>query len=487
MARIVFYVGALFVGNLLMATPVAVIDSGTDFQHRYLKDNLLEPKDQAANEFDDDGNGYVDDTYGWNFAEKTHKQVAYEGIPGEFADYVRALNILMALNSGINLSEADMGWIREKWSGADGYRFRSNVGLAAQFSHGTHVAGITLRESSFSAEIMALQIMATVSFIPEGTNPDVDGTPGANSTKNEGGQPAADNDNSNVEEVTDEDFIALFKSLAKENNDSWLKEIELLTYRQIRAANCSFGFGFKQAVQLVSGICAMNRVKCDDPRLDRLARYFLEYYKRPDSARMISTNDQIIFVIAAGNDAGDNDVFPDEPGNYEAENRITVAATNIDNSAIASFSNYGKTTVDVAAPGEIIKSSYPQDLMGKMSGTSQAAPYVTGVVAKIIDINPKLTALEVKTIVMKTVDKKDWLAEKVLAGGVVNKLRAFKAAELSLQMDLDDAIMHANLEIEAMKYEPERSRKLTFKNSLLYTQDMRDFTKSIIQNLRPNH
>ena len=86
----------------------------------------------------------------------------------------------------------------------------------------------------------------------------------------------------------------------------------------------------------------------------------------------------ILFVASAGNDGTDNDVTPHYPGSYDLDNIITVAA--IDKyGALSSFSNYGLTTVDVAAPGSAIGSTWlDNDYYFNRSGTSYAAPYVSG-------------------------------------------------------------------------------------------------------------
>jgi len=427
--NIAFFVSFLY-SFLLFAVPVAIIDSGTDFDHIYLHENLIEPLDLTDNEIDDDENGYIDDSYGWNFADNTSLQVDRSKMPEEFPDYVRGISILMALNSNIPVSDDDYAWIKEKWHGENGDHFKQAIGIAAYLSHGTHVSGITLRESRFSADIMALQIMPTMDFsaINEPSN-------------NESVIHEANKD------ISDEEIIQHFKTWAEQNKNSWLDEINMLTYRGTRVANCSFGFAYDNALQFAKRLCSQLNITCDEARHDRIARAFLTHYKRPDSIRLISTNPEIFFVVASGNNGVDNDLYPDEPGNYVTDNKITVASYNYQKTDLAPFSNYGKTTVDVAVPGVFINSSYPVDLYGKMSGTSQAAPWVTGVAAKIFDLNENLQANDVKKILIETVDRKEWLSEKILSGGTVNAERAFRAAELSVEMPLSEAISGAIAEI----------------------------------------
>lgn len=85
----------------------------------------------------------------------------------------------------------------------------------------------------------------------------------------------------------------------------------------------------------------------------------------------------IVVVMAAGNNGSDIDLIPRYPASYSFANTISVAATNPDTN-LATYSNYGKNSVAVAAPGTLIYSTIPNGSYGTTSGTSMAAPMVSG-------------------------------------------------------------------------------------------------------------
>ena len=153
-----------------------------------------------------------------------------------------------------------------------------------------------------------------------------------------------------------------------------------------------------------------------------------------------------LFVFAAGNDGVDNDQFPTVPASVRLDNTIAVGAS-IANNGVAPFSSYGALAVEVFAPGVGIQSIAPMDRTLGMSGTSQAAPMVARVASSIRLKNPELSPLEVKGIIMGTVDRKSFLAGMAYTEGLINEGRAKKAAELSLSHSLRDAIKISKAEI----------------------------------------
>ena len=132
----------------------------------------------------------------------------------------------------------------------------------------------------------------------------------------------------------------------------------------------------------------------------------------------------ILFVAAAGNiDNGttepNNDLVPHFPSSFDAPNIIAVAATNsVD--ALTSFSHFGASSVDVAAPGNSILSTTPGNTYSFFSGTSMASPQVAGAAALIWAQNPNLTVQQVKNILLTNGNVVTGLVDKTLSGRRIN-------------------------------------------------------------------
>lgn len=129
-----------------------------------------------------------------------------------------------------------------------------------------------------------------------------------------------------------------------------------------------------------------------------------------------------LFVAAAGNSSADNDTNPGYPASYENANIISVAA--IDNTGqLASFSSYGRNSVDVAAPGVNVLSTTP-DGYQSWSGTSMATPHVSGVAALVWANQPNLTMAELRTRIISTARVLGSLRNKMASSGLVNAYHA---------------------------------------------------------------
>jgi subtilisin family serine protease len=130
-----------------------------------------------------------------------------------------------------------------------------------------------------------------------------------------------------------------------------------------------------------------------------------------------------LFVAAAGNDSSNNDKKATLPASYDLDNIISVAATGTSDS-LAFYSSYGLNTVDIAAPGSNVLSTWLGNRTQKLSGTSMAAPVVAGAAALLKASHPNWTAVEIKTRLLETVDPVSSLKSKILSGGRLNVGRA---------------------------------------------------------------
>jgi subtilisin family serine protease len=143
----------------------------------------------------------------------------------------------------------------------------------------------------------------------------------------------------------------------------------------------------------------------------------------------------ILFVAAAGNSTSNNDVTANFPSNYNTKatagyDSVIAVASLTNTGDISSFSSYGATQVDLAAPGSSIYSTLPGSTYGTLSGTSMATPHVAGAAALYASANPNATAADIKAAILGTVDATTSLSGKVATNGRldVGNLMAGKAA-----------------------------------------------------------
>lgn len=145
----------------------------------------------------------------------------------------------------------------------------------------------------------------------------------------------------------------------------------------------------------------------------------------------------VLCVAATGNEQNNNDEIPMYPASFDSANIVSVAATD-QNDALAWFSNYGRTSVDLGAPGVNIYSTVPtaQGRYARMSGTSMATPHAAGVAALVAAYSPGLTAAQIKQRLLDNTDRVPTLSGKTVSGG---RLNAFKSLSGVVPLEPPDA------------------------------------------------
>ncbi|HZV71510.1 MAG TPA: S8 family peptidase [Saprospiraceae bacterium] len=448
---------------------VAILDCGVDIQHPDLKDNIwINPGEIAGNHKDDDGNGYVDDMSGWNFlggpdgksvikesfevtreyakgknkwanADTLHlkgkkkkeyeefieiksvverkRQVASEHILQVSAMEAVVLKSLKAAKEELDGDSLDL----EKLESSE----NEDVLTAAKIIRNVEDQGmkvesidwlIEIAEEEFATQISNDEETLNISFNPDYNaraiigdtytdftnrfygNNNVGGEFALHGTHVSGIVGAKRNNNLGMNGVADN--VALMAIKVVPDGDERDKDVaNAIIYAVDNGAeviNMSFGKGYSPEKYLV------------------------------DNAVKYAAKHDVLLVHGAGNESTNVDESPNFPndtyakkslfGPRTAKNFISVGALNPEGGeqSVAEFSNYGKKGVDVYAPGVYIYATTPDSAYEYLSGTSMAAPVVTGLAAMIRSRYPKLSAAQVKDVLIKSARK---LPAKVIQPG----------------------------------------------------------------------
>ena len=190
----------------------------------------------------------------------------------------------------------------------------------------------------------------------------------------------------------------------------------------LKALGTEYGLGEETAV-----INAIRYAEANGAEICNLSFGTSTYY--PELERVMRES-KMLFIVAAGN--GDEegiglniDVTPDYPAGYELDNVITVANLHFDGS-LAESSNFGPKNVDLAAPGIFIVSTTADKRYGFMSGTSMAAPMVTGAAAFLYSYRTDLDLSGVKAALIAPARKLPDLEGKMVSGGMLDVYAAIQ-------------------------------------------------------------
>lgn len=433
------------------ASLIAVMDTGTDISHSNLAPKTwFNLNEKAGSSIDLDSDGFPGDINGWDFISNSPKVFDDTNIDLITADVKTFYNYYSLYELGkLDQSSDELIWLKEH---TKDNVLMNKVEFVGGYIHGTHVAGISVNNLS-SAKILSMKVIPTV-FEEAPPTP-------------EKGLEEISRKNFEVPAKSVEQFTADLIESTNEQVEEMVKLHTYVAFHKADVVNQSFGIGYNDALDFIKeGFKTEVKREPTLEELEEFAKIYFGHFSK-EGPKMFRVAPDTLFVIAAGNDSSDNDLYPDFPADIEAENKIVVAAT-FGYSSLAEFSNYGATKVEVAAPGVAINSTAPTNTFMPLSGTSQATPFVTNVIAAIKDLNPSLSVRDIKSIVLDTVDIKAWLRGRVVSSGIVNKARALKAAELAKTQNIAIAISNARsiisdvpvLGVKSLSFKP---RGLDFK------------------------
>jgi subtilisin family serine protease len=435
---------------------VGIVDSGVDIEHEDLKSVVwTNKKEIPGNGIDDDKNGYIDDIHGWNFlGDITKENVEYERIIKDRSLVDEKTFLAAKAMNDKKVAEASQGKTRLEQ-------------MLATIAEGDATLSKHLGKTSYTAEevnainseVPAIQKSKTemqkmLSFgmaipeLKEAIQKQLDGFVAllnGDNLKTDYRKILGDNPNdisktkygnNNVigpdkEEARHGTHVAGIVAQVRNNNmggDGIANNVQILTVRAVPDGDeydKDIALGIRYAVDNGAKVINGSFGKPFSPQ----KQWVYDAIKHAEKK-------DVLIVHAAGNDAKDidyNDNFPndsDDKVTEFADNFITVGALNFENGekVVARFSNIGKINVDVFAPGVKIYATTPKNTYSFLQGTSMAAPNVAGVAALIRSHYPKLTAKQVKHILMESGVVLDY---SVIVGGKPADKRPFSALSKS--------------------------------------------------------
>ena len=454
---------------------VGILDSGVDIEHDDLKNVLWTNKKEIPNnKKDDDKNGYIDDVHGWNFlGDITKENLEYERIAndkslvsediylaakkrvddkkaGSFQTIERMQKTTEALAKSEEIIIKKLGkptFTKEEVAAIvsdDAEVIKSKAMMERMLSY-----GLPLDQLKIEIKKQLDAAIKSSSEVPQFVN----------YRKVLGDNPLDMNDkkygNNAVwgpekEGSLHGTHVAGIVAASRNNNiggDGVANNTQIMTIRAVPDGDeydKDIALGIRYAVDNGAKIINGSFGKDFSPQ-KKWVYEALQYAAKKD----------VLFVHAAGNDAKNIDVENNFPNDSDdkitelASTTITVGALDLTADLTADFSNYGKINVDVFAPGSKIYATTPNNKFQYLQGTSMASPNVAGVAALIRSYYPKLTAVQVKQILMNSGTK---LNTQVAVGGDVKNMQSFD------KLSVSGGIVNA---YNAVKMADEMSKKKT--------------------------
>jgi subtilisin family serine protease len=478
-------------GRTAVPVIVAVIDSGIDTDHEDLKDVLwVNPKEIPGNQRDDDGNGYVDDIHGWNFIGGKDGRNVNEDTYELTREYIR-LSARFGKTAEGQVAKRDKKdfeefkqigkkYLQLKEKNEEKYNTFKNLYLSTRAS--TDSLKAFLKTDTLTQEKLA-GVQSADPVIVFGKNLLT------HLMQNIGGSyPSIDAVLDDLKEyynyyrvIVEHGYNATFDSREIVGDDiSNLKErhygnsdvkgpdpMHGTHVAGIIAANRQNNLGINGIAAHVQ-IMAVRAVPNGDERDKDVANAI--YYAVDNGAQIINMSfgksyspqkeavdravqyaerKGVLLVHAAGNDGDNTDEKKNYPSRFYANgkaaaNWIEVGASGwyAGPALAAEFSNYGKKSVDLFAPGVAIYSTVPGNRYNESQGTSMAAPVVSGVAAVLKSYFPDLTAVQLREIILQSArnlghvrttrpgsDKQVSFGELSTTGGIVDLFEALEYAK----------------------------------------------------------
>ncbi|MEO5978519.1 MAG: S8 family peptidase [Chryseolinea sp.] len=482
---------------------VAIIDSGIDIDHEDLKDLIWTNEDEIpSNGIDDDKNGYVDDIHGWNFiggkngnvAEDTYEVTREYGRLKKLYENVEEKKVSKKNKAEFALwQKVKAKYDRDFKSNKDQYdQFKQQYDLYDNAWGTLNFCDSVIRKSMGGKSVMKSSLAnvnisndtlkfakETLSKVLENVDGDIEVSQFLAELKDYLVQLKEGVDHYSVaveygynldfnsRTIVGDDPNNLYEKGYGNNDVTGPDALHGTHVAGIIGANRKNAIGIKGIADNVK-IMSVRAVPNGDERDKDIAnaiiyavdngakvvnmsfgKSFSPGKEAVDKAVKYAESRGVLLVHAAGNDGDNLDKEPDYPSRnlkngVEAKNWLEIGASSYgaDADLVGSFSNYGKKSVDLFAPGVQIYSTTPHNSYEDLQGTSMACPATVGVAALLMSYFPNLTALQVKDILKQSTRKFDGLkvtkpgtTEEVpfsslsITGGLVNAYEAVKLAE----------------------------------------------------------
>lgn len=479
---------------------IAVLDSGVDIAHEDLDDNIWVNEDEIPdNGIDDDNNGYIDDIHGWNFLGNATEDILYDNL--EFTRIYKKLKARFRDMSSASISGDEKSDYERYLRMDEEYKSRLEKAHEEYDNYKAFKMFYPLAKSTISAilgkedytldEVEAIEtedeltlackeiIISDLTYDLEKEFAEMD----AHYTSmfdyaynlNFDSRLIIGDDYDNLEEIgygnnrvagpkpNHGTHVAGIIGAERGNAvgiDGIVGEVEIMVLRVVPD-------GDEHDKDIANAIiyAADNGAKVINMSF---GKSYSPNKSRVDEAAKYASDKGVLLIHAAGNSNRNNDNSPNFPNPVDEITReicptwieVGASAWSVNEGLIADFSNYGKQSVDVFAPGHEIYSTYPGNEYEVNSGTSMAAPMVSGLAGLLFSYFPELKAKDVRNIIVNSYEyfgkvkvnkpgsgKPTKFKKLSRTGGIVNCYTAVKMAiEYSGKRKDRDSLGNASIE-----------------------------------------